>query len=33
MVVTYTPSPTLKLDYPLIKYSIPAAEPSVEPTG
>ena len=31
MAVIYISSPTLKLDCPLIKYPIPAAEPAAEP--
>jgi hypothetical protein len=32
MVITYTPSPTLELDCPLVEHFIPAVEPAVEPT-
>ena len=32
-VVLYIPSPTLKLNYPLVKYPIPMTEPAIEPMG
>ena len=31
MAVTYILSPTLELDCPLVKYSLPTAEPAMEP--
>ena len=31
--IDYTPSPTLKLDCPLVKHSEPAAEPVTEPAA
>jgi hypothetical protein len=33
MAVTYIPSPTLELNYPLVKHPILIAEPTIEPAG